>query len=450
MKWLVTLMIAGCLASSPALADGFYFGFDVGPMSFRFGNDYWYGDSWYSQTESDVEFDVYLNGYGSWVYLPAFGRVWIPYVEIGWRPYFNGHWVWTSYGWTWIAYEPWGYVPHHFGRWVWDSAYGWMWMPGYEWGPAWVTWRMGGTYVSWAPLPPAHFHYHQHNHYYDDHRHWEGHRRPSRIALPYELTEYAGWTCVGRGSFSSENIPNVAAPLENVVPHFSSSEPGRALNQAPARQEVERWTSRKIPETSVSVARTNINGKSVTMVRPKDQLTRVNRYAPTVERKFIQPALSRTYPKRVDEADQSRSTKQEQSIRPSQNQPSTRIAPKTSQPADQTIRRDSQKPSYSGRNESVTRDPVVRPAPKTPPQLDRSKGNNQQSGIKPKQDSSNRAKPAELRPRSAPQASNTLDPKENPKKDNEKKPVKGKANEKKNKKNLTEDDKKTGNAVKAN
>ena len=28
------------------------------------------------------------------------------------------------------------------------------WVPGYEWGPAWVSWRFGGGYVGWAPLPP--------------------------------------------------------------------------------------------------------------------------------------------------------------------------------------------------------------------------------------------------------------------------------------------------------
>src|SRR5207248_3283991 len=30
----------------------------------------------------------------------------------------------------------------------------WCWVPGYEWGPAWVSWRTGGNYVGWAPPPP--------------------------------------------------------------------------------------------------------------------------------------------------------------------------------------------------------------------------------------------------------------------------------------------------------
>jgi hypothetical protein len=29
-----------------------------------------------------------------------------------------------------------------------------VWVPGRDWGPAWVSWRTGGDYVGWAPLPP--------------------------------------------------------------------------------------------------------------------------------------------------------------------------------------------------------------------------------------------------------------------------------------------------------
>jgi hypothetical protein len=31
---------------------------------------------------------------------------------------------------------------------------GWCWIPGTLWGPAWVSWRWGGGYVGWSPLPP--------------------------------------------------------------------------------------------------------------------------------------------------------------------------------------------------------------------------------------------------------------------------------------------------------
>ena len=40
------------------------------------------------------------------------------------------------------------------GYWAWDGR-GWVWVPGTVWAPAWVSWRYGGGYVGWAPLPPA-------------------------------------------------------------------------------------------------------------------------------------------------------------------------------------------------------------------------------------------------------------------------------------------------------
>ena len=39
-------------------------------------------------------------------------------------------------------------------RWTRVRDAGWLWVPGREWGPAWVSWRTGGDYVGWAPLPP--------------------------------------------------------------------------------------------------------------------------------------------------------------------------------------------------------------------------------------------------------------------------------------------------------
>ena len=32
--------------------------------------------------------------------------------------------------------------------------YGWVWVPDYEWAPAWVEWRYNDDYLGWAPLPP--------------------------------------------------------------------------------------------------------------------------------------------------------------------------------------------------------------------------------------------------------------------------------------------------------
>ncbi|NWJ52731.1 MAG: hypothetical protein HXX14_17890 [Bacteroidetes bacterium] len=97
-----------------------------------------------------------LGQYGTWVDNPDYGYVWVPNVEPGFRPYVtNGHWVFTDYGWTWSSDYPWGWAAFHYGRWYWDEQYGNVWVPGTEWGPAWVTWRQSEGYYGWAPMAPG-------------------------------------------------------------------------------------------------------------------------------------------------------------------------------------------------------------------------------------------------------------------------------------------------------
>jgi hypothetical protein len=95
-----------------------------------------------------------LAGYGEWVYVSGPGWVWSPYdTPAGWRPYQLGHWVYTDYGWTWASDESYGWAVYHYGRWCNNPQYGWVWVPGTEWGPAWVAWNEGAGWVGWAPLP---------------------------------------------------------------------------------------------------------------------------------------------------------------------------------------------------------------------------------------------------------------------------------------------------------
>jgi hypothetical protein len=104
---------------------------------------------------SDDDFYQPLSPYGQWVTVDGYGRCWQPgQVEPGWRPYANGHWELTDAGWYWESDEPWGWATYHYGRWELAPNYGWVWVPQTEWAPAWVSWREGGGYVGWAPLPP--------------------------------------------------------------------------------------------------------------------------------------------------------------------------------------------------------------------------------------------------------------------------------------------------------
>jgi hypothetical protein len=97
-----------------------------------------------------------LRPYGNWIWLSERGWVWHPLnVPVGWRPYTHGHWAFTDDGWTWVSDWPWGWASFHYGRWTYNDDYGWVWIPGMEWGPAWVVWRTGGDWIGWAPIPPA-------------------------------------------------------------------------------------------------------------------------------------------------------------------------------------------------------------------------------------------------------------------------------------------------------
>ncbi|HEY7215006.1 MAG TPA: DUF6600 domain-containing protein, partial [Thermoanaerobaculia bacterium] len=91
-----------------------------------------------------------LARYGSWVTVDG-SPYWRPRVAAGWRPYYDGRWIYTPAGLTWISYEPWGWVPYHYGSWDYLPAYGWVWQPGYVWSPAWVYWYWGPSYVGWCP-----------------------------------------------------------------------------------------------------------------------------------------------------------------------------------------------------------------------------------------------------------------------------------------------------------
>jgi hypothetical protein len=99
-----------------------------------------------------------LSPYGTWVQLGGVGWCWQPHVACinhGWRPYCHGgHWLCTDAGWYWQSDYSWGWAPFHYGRWQLHDHCGWVWVPGYAWAPAWVTWRTGGDYCGWAPLPP--------------------------------------------------------------------------------------------------------------------------------------------------------------------------------------------------------------------------------------------------------------------------------------------------------
>lgn len=100
-------------------------------------------------------FYSHLSPYGTWMQFDDGLVVWRPLIlKRSWAPYSIGRWIWTDYGWYWDSYEPFGYITYHYGRWYYDDYYGWIWIPDYDWAPAWVEWRYDDAYIGWAPLPP--------------------------------------------------------------------------------------------------------------------------------------------------------------------------------------------------------------------------------------------------------------------------------------------------------
>jgi len=120
--------------------------------------------AWQVAKGADVSVDFFYNNLsgGSWIEVADYGYCWQPDVVVSntaWRPYSDGYWAYTDLGWTWVSYEDFGWATYHYGRWSRLEDQGWVWVPGrdedLEWGPAWVSWRTGGDYVGWAPLPPG-------------------------------------------------------------------------------------------------------------------------------------------------------------------------------------------------------------------------------------------------------------------------------------------------------
>ncbi len=134
MKKLITLIISLILFSASKIEAGKYH------HNYRISFEVFY---------------YYLAPYGEWIEIDYGIYAWRPIrIRYGWSPYLYGRWVWTKYGWYWDSFEPFGWAVYHYGRWYFDDYYGWLWIPDYTWGPAWVEWRYTDRFIGWAPLPP--------------------------------------------------------------------------------------------------------------------------------------------------------------------------------------------------------------------------------------------------------------------------------------------------------
>jgi hypothetical protein len=273
-------VLAFCVACAPAYAHK------------RRHGAYAYGGVYASPVGVFAE----LQYYGTWVYVPPFGYCWRPWVVIGWRPYLHGHWIWTRYGWFWVSYEPFGWIVYHYGRWFLHPVYGWLWVPDYTWGPAWVQWVVVGTYIGWAPLPPPGWdvpppgpyggYYGEDDDDYDDARPYPGpygYRPQPGPARPRFSANV--WVFVSVQEFTRDNVAQyVRTPA---LPRDSNL---RVERRAPDVREVERWAGRPVRPVPLEWTRVDEGRPSVVQPRlPREEERRVESYRPMVEREVLQP-----------------------------------------------------------------------------------------------------------------------------------------------------------------
>lgn len=173
-----------------------------------------------------------LDTYGEWVYVSdASTWAWRPRVAVGWQPYTQGRWYWTSVGWTWVSYEPWGWYPYHYGSWNYYGSYGWVWCWDWVWGPAWVHWMWADSYVGWCPRGYYDWWYHDHHHGhhgYDGHGGHADHGKGMPDRWSHTAYDFSGkvrlrdvdprpWTFVAGDRFGSTHIDRVRVDTDRVL-----------------------------------------------------------------------------------------------------------------------------------------------------------------------------------------------------------------------------------------
>lgn len=222
-----------------------------------------------------VSFGVFyssLSPYGEWISVGADLYGWRPlHIDAGWQPYTNGRWVWTDDGWYWASDEPWGWAAYHYGRWYFDDYYGWIWIPGYDWAPAWVEWRYGGDYIGWAPLSPyavfsVSFGIHYRNHWVTPHHWWsftDCHHFGDHDLRRYVYRHDDNDRYIGRTrDFGSVRYDG-----------------GRVVSRGPDRGEIERRGSVRISRADI-VDVSDRQGERI--VRGNDNRMRVETYRPRI------------------------------------------------------------------------------------------------------------------------------------------------------------------------
>jgi hypothetical protein len=269
-----------------------------------------------------------LEPLGVWRETPTYGYVWQPRQAMesrSWRPYTNGHWVYTDAGWTWISEESFGWATYHYGRWTSLRGIGWVWVPGEEWAPAWVSWRTSNDYVGWAPLPPeAQFErrtgiQNWSDNYYDIGPEQYcfvptreiGTERIERVVVPPEQNV----TIVNQ----TTNVTNISYNNTIIVNHGPNYDELRTRTQRPIqRLRLERRTT-----VEAEIPRPVFRGEVVEMAAPVIASARVVERPPTVKERVTETVVEHGWERITDQpAAQRARAKMKSEATPPPNAPS--------------------------------------------------------------------------------------------------------------------------------
>lgn len=208
----------------------------------------------YSNVSFSFSFHDALAPYGTWVNYSSCGNCWRPQVSAGWAPYTEGHWVYTSYGPMWDSPEPYGWATYHYGHWVFDAAYGWLWVPGYDYYPSRVSWAYGDGYLGWSPIYPA----------------------PS-------YNNVNAWFFIDRNHFGYNDYSRVYYRGDRVRPLFERGAV-QVRNARLERRDFERFAGRPIQVVSVRERAIEADRHRVKMIVPANRETTVVRELTRVQK----------------------------------------------------------------------------------------------------------------------------------------------------------------------
>lgn len=207
-----------------------------------------------------------LDEHGEWIENAKFGRVWHPHVVSGWRPFLYGEWDLVDNSWFWDSYEPFGWLVYHYGNWYYIDGTGWVWIPGYVWSPAQVSWVDFDDYIGWAPLAPAGYHWPE----------------------PWDSRAFPCWNIVLIRDFHNHELDRRIVRTPIPKPHNTQV----VVRNAPDVRRIETATNTKIEKLSAKNSMVQEGKQSLRLAQlPKEHVNKTQPFRDRIRREVLQPRM---------------------------------------------------------------------------------------------------------------------------------------------------------------